>query len=506
MATNGNGRNGHEALGMIETKGLIATIAATDAMCKAANITLAGQVQIGNAFVTTFVRGDVGSVRAAVDAGAQAASAQRRVNQRPRHPAPRARRDRDVLEVMLHRIMKSEGLVANLGSTSFKYRLFDMTDERLLARGGVERIGSPESKAFVEANGQREDLTVQAKDHAVAVRLCLQQLSDPKRQCLRDPSELDAIGFKAVHAKGLSGVQRVDERVLAAMDAYADVAPAHNPPYIAAMRLLNRELPEIPLVAAFETGFHESIAPGQRHYAIPREWIDKHGIQRWGFHGASHRYIAGRAADLLGNPGARIISCHLGGSSSLCAIASGKSVGNSLGMSPQSGLPHNNRVGDFDVFALPALLRGTGKTLEALLDDLANRSGLLGLSGHNDLRDIELAAEKGEPRAQLALDVFVGAVRHYLGAYLLLLGGAEAIVFTGGIGENSVKMRSSMCANLDWFGITLDPAANKSAKGEMPIHASTSRVQIWIMPTNEEIVVARQSKALLEASSPDTKA
>lgn len=389
-------------------------------------------------------------------------------------------------------------LVANLGSTSFKYRLFDMAGERVLARGGVERIGSPESKAFVEAGGAREELTVQAKDHAAAVRLCLAQLADPKRACLKDPSELAAIGFKAVHAQGVTGVQRVDERVLAAMEAYADVAPAHNPPYIAAMRLLNRELPEIPLVAAFETGFHETIPDGQRYYGVPLEWAEKYGIKRWGFHGASHRYIAGRAAELLGNPEARIISCHLGGSSSLCAIAGGKSVANSLGMSPQTGLPHNNRVGDFDVFALPALLRGTGKTLEQLLDDLANRSGLLGLSGFNDLRDIEAGAERGDAKAKLALDVFVGSVRHYLGAYLLLLGGADAIVFTGGIGENSKRMREAVCANLDWFGVHLDTAKNESAKGEMAIHQSNSRVQLWIMPTNEEIVVARQAKALLE--------
>lgn len=392
-------------------------------------------------------------------------------------------------------------LVANLGSTSFKYRLYDLgAGEKLLARGGVERIGSPESKAFVEANGPREELTVQAKDHAVAVRLCLAQLSDPKRGCLASPAELAAIGFKAVHAQGVSGVQRVDDRVLAAMEAYADVAPAHNPPYIAAMRLLARELPEIPLVAAFETGFHQTVSAGERTYAVPLEWVEKYGVLRHGFHGASHRYIAGRTAEVLGNPRARIISCHLGGSSSLCAIADGQSVGCSLGMSPQSGLPHNNRVGDFDVFALPALLRGTGKSLDGLLDDLANRSGLLGLSGFNDLRDIEAAAATGEPRARLALDVFVASVRHYLGAYLVLLGGADAIVFTGGIGENSVQMRADVCARLDWFGIRLDGEANARAKGEAAIHAADSRVQVWTMPTNEEIVVARQARALLEAA------
>src|SRR5262245_10721162 len=194
-----------------------------------------------------------------------------------------------------------------------------MDGEKLLARGGVERIGSPESKAFVEANGVRDDVTVVVKDHAAAVRLCLEQLADPKRACLRDPGELAAIGFKAVHAKGVTGVQRVDERVLRAMEEYADVAPAHNPPYVAAMRLLHRELPQIPLVAAFETGFHETIAPGEKHYAVPLEWATRHGIKRWGFHGASHRYVAGRAGELLNKPDAKIVSCHLGGSSSLCA-------------------------------------------------------------------------------------------------------------------------------------------------------------------------------------------
>jgi acetate kinase len=392
-------------------------------------------------------------------------------------------------------------LVANLGSTSFKYRLFDLSGgEKVLARGGVERIGSEQSRCFVEVDGKREEATVQARDHAVAVRLCLEQLADPKRRCLVSPAELAAIGFKAVHAQGLSGVRRVDDKVLAAMEAYADVAPAHNPPYIAAMRLLSRELPQIPLVAAFETGFHQTVAPAHGLYAVPLEWAEQYGIRRWGFHGASHRYIAGRASELLGNPQAKIISCHLGGSSSLCAIEAGCSRANTLGMSPQTGLPHNNRVGDFDVFALPVLLRQTGKTLEQLLDDLAERSGLLGLSGHNDLRDIEEAAARGEERARLALDVFVGAVRHYLGAYLLLLNGADAIVFTGGIGENSVSMRAAVCADLDWFDIALDEKANATAKGEAAIHAPGSRVQVWIMPTNEELVVARQAKALLEAS------
>jgi acetate kinase len=391
-------------------------------------------------------------------------------------------------------------LVANLGSTSFKYRLFDMTDERLLARGGGERIGSPMSRCFVEAGGQRIETEAAVSDHAVAVRLCLKQLSDPKLGCLKSASELAAIAFKAVHAQGLTGVHRVDARVLAAMEAYADVAPAHNPPYVRAMRLLAEQMPEIPLVAAFETGFHETISLEDRLYAVPYEWYKQHGIRRWGFHGASHRYIAWRTAQLLKNPQARIISCHLGGSSSLCAIWDGESVANSLGFSPQSGLPHNNRVGDFDVFALPAIMRATGKTLEQVLDDLANRSGLLGLSGFsNDLRDLEDAMRQGNQQARLAIEVFAASVRHYLGAYLLHMNGAEAIVFTGGIGENSAWIRSIVCNALDWFGIWLDTERNKQAKGEMAIHADKSRVQIWTMPTNEELIVARQAKELLSS-------
>jgi acetate kinase len=389
-------------------------------------------------------------------------------------------------------------LVANLGSTSFKYRLFAMDKEELLARGGVERIGSSQARSYCIIGDTQWEKAGPVPDHAAALESCLQQLTRPEVAVLTSVAELAAVGFKAVHARGLTGVQRVDDRVLAAMEDYNAVAPAHNPIYVRAMRLLLERFPQLPLVAAFETDFHRTIPPAQRLYAVPYEWAEHYGIQRWGFHGASHRYIATRTAQLLGRDDLRIISCHLGGSSSICAIADGKSRACSLGMSPQSGLPHNNRVGDFDVFALPALLRQTGKSLEQLLEDLACRSGLLGLSGlSNDLRDLEQAAQKGHPRAQLALEVFVASIRHYLGAYLLLLGGADVIVFTGGIGENSATIRERVCQQLDWFGIFLDAQRNRQARGEAPIHAESSRVQIWIMPTNEELIVARQTRDLL---------
>jgi acetate kinase len=287
--------------------------------------------------------------------------------------------------------------------------------------------------------------------------------------------------------------------VLAAMEAFADVAPAHNPPYTKAMRNLRDRFPELPLVAAFETGFHRTIPEAHQRYAIPDHWATEFGIRRWGFHGASHRYIATRMPELLGRSDIKLISCHLGGSSSLCAIRHGQSIACSLGMSPQTGLPHNNRVGDFDVFALPTILRETGKSLDEVLSILANQSGLEGLSGAGcDLRDIEEAAAKGNARAVLAIDVYVAAIRKFLGAYLLELNGADAIVFTGGIGENSVRIRTAVCHELDWFGIALDPTQNQAGPVERVVSTPGSRVQVWTVPTNEEIVVARQSKQLLE--------
>jgi acetate kinase len=388
-------------------------------------------------------------------------------------------------------------LVANLGSTSFKYRLFDMADERQLARGGVERIGSPESRCTVQIGSHRSELMAQVPDHAVAVQMCLKQLTDPASGCLKDASEVSAIGFKAVHGGAYSGVQRVTPEVLAAMEKMNQVTPAHNPPYIAAMRLLSEKLPGIPLIAAFETGFHASIPPRLRAYAAPYDWAEKYQIRRWGFHGASHKFIATRIAELMGRNDLRVISCHLGGSSSVCAIRNGRSVATSMGMSPQSGLPQNNRVGDFDPFALPVVMKATGKTLDEVLDDLAEHSGLLGLSGTSgDVRDLEEAAAKGNERAKLALDVFITSVRHYIGAYLVELGGADAIVFTGGIGENCVSVRAAICEGLDQLGIVLDPAANSIAKGEAMIQADTSRVQLWVVPTNEELIVARQAKTV----------
>lgn len=390
-------------------------------------------------------------------------------------------------------------LVANLGSTSFKFRLIDMADERTLARGGIERIGESTSRCTIAIGDWQREESRAMPHHGAAVDYCLAALCDPQHGCIESPADIGGIGFKAVHGGRLSGVVQIDEDCFNAMEEMNSVAPAHNPPYVAAMRQLAKSAAGIPLVAAFETDFHRTAPLAAQYYAIPRDWSEQLNIRRWGFHGASHRYIATRTAQLLDNPQARIISCHLGGSSSLCAIQGGRSQGSSMGMSPQTGLPQNNRVGDLDPFALPRIMQHTGQSLEEVLMRLASDSGLLGLSGKSgDLRDIEAAASAGDADCQLALDVFVHEIRRYLGGCLVQLGGADAIVFTGGIGENSAGIRGAVCSGLQQLGIVLDQQRNEAARGEATFHAADSRIQLWTVPTNEEIIVARQCLELLE--------
>jgi acetate kinase len=384
-------------------------------------------------------------------------------------------------------------LVANLGSTSFKYRLYDMSNEQCLARGAVDRIGQAESHCIVEIGDWKDERQMPVPDHGVAVETCLQQLTDPEHGVLEDASDVVAIGFKAVHGGRLSGVFQVDDEVLEAMAEMNAAAPAHNPPYIAAMRSMREKLPSIPLVAAFETDFHQTIPASRREYAIPRQWADEFHIRKYGFHGASHRYIATRSAEVLQRNDARVISCHLGGSSSLTAIESGQSVLTTMGMTPQTGLPQNNRVGDFDPFAIPLIIERTGKTLDEVLSHLASHGGLLGLSNlSGDIRDLEQAADSGNQQAQLALDVFVQEIRRHLGSMLVAMGGADAIVFTGGIGEKGSRIRAAVCEGLEELGIRLDSDANAAVDGESSFHHSDSRIQLWVIPTNEEIIVARQ--------------
>ena len=391
-------------------------------------------------------------------------------------------------------------LVANLGSTSLKWRLFDFSNgaERLLHKGGFERV----------------------TDYPKAIEDCLAQLKEAG--AIVSESELTAVGFKTVLAKGVSGCVRLDDRVLGAMTDYIGLAPAHNPPYIAGIRIFAQRIPGVPLIGLFETAFHQFAPEASMRYAVPQTWHDI-GVRRYGFHGASHKFIAERSAELLGRndvadrarrlyldgvktsvngANLRVISCHLGGSSSVTGILNGAGIGTSMGMSPQSGLPQNNRVGDLDAEALPYAVKTLGISIEEAQRQLAKEGGLKGLSGvSNDIRDISTAAEQGNANAKLALDVFVASARHWIGSYFFQLNGADAIVFTAGIGENRVELRAAICADLDQLGIVLDPVKNAATKAtEAVISADDSKVKVLVIPTNEELVVARETKRLLEAS------
>ncbi len=389
-------------------------------------------------------------------------------------------------------------LVANFGSTSLKWRLFDFSDggERLLHKGGFERVS----------------------DYPKAIGDCLAELKNAG--AIRSEADLAAVGFKTVLAKGISGCVLLDEPAVRAMEAFRAIAPAHNGPYVSGVRLFAKRTPRTPLVALFETAFYQWAPECAMRYAVPDAW-HRAGVRRWGFHGASHKFVAERSAQLLGRedvarraqnlyldggktpvkrPDLRVVSCHLGGSSSVTGILNGVAVGNSMGLSPQSGLPQNNRVGDLDSMAVPFVMRALGLSIDEVENQLCTESGLRGLSGvSNDVRDIQAAAEQGNDRARLAVDVFVHQTRHWIGAYLAQLNGADALVFTAGIGENRPELRAAICANLDQLGIVLDAQKNNSVMAkEAMISTGDSRVKVLVIPTNEELVVAREVKRFLE--------
>jgi acetate kinase len=372
-------------------------------------------------------------------------------------------------------------LVANIGSTSFKYRLFDTAGWEVKARGGIERIGAPGG----------------CPDYQTAISCCLGEIVGPGKP-LADVSQLGAIGFKAVHAGPVTGAVRIDAGILGAMNNFAFFAPAHNPPYVAAMQSFQKALPAVPLVALFETAFFDRLEEAVSTYAVPYDWKEKFGIRRYGFHGASHRAASEHIQQALGRTDLRHISCHLGGSSSLAAIRCGTAIDTSFGISPQSGLPQNNRTGDLDVFAALYMMKKLNAGVDEMAALLSTRSGLAGISGTSgDMRDLEEAAAKGSDRARLAIDVFVKAVRRYFGAFLIELGGLDAVTFSGGIGENSPQVRAAICERLETFGILPDRERNQVARGYERISADQSPVSIWIVPADEERIVARATAEVI---------
>ena len=373
-------------------------------------------------------------------------------------------------------------LVPNIGSTSFKYRVLDMPGESVLAEGRVERIGQPGGEC---------------PDYPSAIRKCLGAIAGAGKP-LASLAEVGAVGFKVVHAGPLNESQLIGDELLAAMGEFSFMAPAHNPPYIAAIEAFRKELPGVPLVAVIETSPYRFMDEAATTYAVPYEWRTEFGIRRYGFHGASHRSASERTQALTGRKNLRHISCHLGGSSSIAAFRNGVAVDVSMGTSPQSGLPQNNRVGDIDVFAVLYMMKKLGLDPDQMAGLLGSRSGLAGISGTSgDLRDLTEAAAAGSKQSQLALDVFVRAIRHYLGGFMVALGGVDAITFSGGIGENSAEIRSAVLKDLSAFGVEIDAEKNRTIKGEGDLSTSGSRVKVLVVPANEEMIVAREAVAVV---------
>jgi acetate kinase len=395
-------------------------------------------------------------------------------------------------------------LICNVGSTSLKYQLIEMDGESVLARGGVERVGAAASPMRHQAGGGPEiTREIHAPDHsaAVAEMLALLQDPDPAVGVVRTLDDVAAIGFKVVGARGVTGAVRLDERVLRAMEEYNPVLPAHNPPYLAAIRIFERLAPQIPRVGLFETTFHRHIPDYAWIYSVPYEWYEKYGVRRYGYHGASLRYVSERVPALLGRPaaGLRLVACHLGGSSSICAVKDGRSIDTSMGLTPQAGVPMSSRSGDFDPFVIPFIQEREGLDAAGVVRALTTNGGLKGISGvSGDMRDLEEAAAAGNDRARLALEAFAYDVKKYIGAYAAAMGGLDAIAFSGGIGENGVKMRAQICEGLEFLGVELDEAHNEAARRvEAVISREGARTSVLVVPTNEEIIVARACVAVL---------
>ena len=383
-------------------------------------------------------------------------------------------------------------LVCNVGSTSLKYKLFNMPSTVILVEGKTERVGREDAIFSYQnnQNGFSEKLeNISIPDYAAGIQLFLKYLLGEASGALNKIEQLEAIGFKTVLAKGYYGVHQLNDEVLSAMEEYADVAPAHNPPYIQAIRVFKELLPDCLMVGCFETAFHTTIPLSRRIYALPYEWYEKYGICRLGYHGASHSYIARRIRERAGN-NYRLISCHMGGSGSICAIRDGQSMDTSFGFSLQTGIPHANRAGDFDAYIIPFLL-SRGLSMDEILHGIDKEGGLLGISGvSNDLRDIQAAAEAGNDRANLAIDAFCDAVIRYIGAFFAELGGMDYLVFTGGIGENSSMVREKICSKLSCLGVSFDAVANRTAHGECILSTSDSQATVLVLPTNEEVGIA----------------
>lgn len=391
-------------------------------------------------------------------------------------------------------------IAINAGSSSLKFQIFDMPSEQVITKGLIERIGMDQGVINIYKNNEKIKETASIPNHDLAVSLLLDKLTS--LNILHSLKEIEGIGHRVTHG-GEAFVDSVliTEEVQLKIEEFADLAPLHNPANLAGIKAFRQVLPTIPAVAVFDTAFHQTMPESSFLYSIPHEYYEKYRIRKYGFHGTSHKYVSLRASSLLKRPiqELRLISCHLGNGSSITAIQGGKSIDTSMGFTPLAGVTMGTRSGNVDPAIIPYMMEKTNKTADEVIEILNKKSGLLALSGFSsDLRDIEMEAEAGNKRAHLALEIFAGRIHKYIGSYAAQMSGVDAIIFTAGIGENSDVVRARILTGLEFMGVYWDPFLNEVRGKEAFINAPQSPVKIIVIPTNEELMIARDVMRLMK--------
>ena len=393
-------------------------------------------------------------------------------------------------------------LVVNCGSSSLKYQIIDMTNEELLAKGNFERIGEQESFVTHKVNGEKYVTKTPVMNHEEALKIVLEQLVHKDYGVIKDLSEITAVGHRLVHGGELFDKSVViTEEVIEKYSTCSSLAPLHNPATILGIRACQKAMPGVPMVGVFDTAFHQTMPKENYLYPIPYEYYEKYGIRKYGFHGTSHQFVSKIAANLIGKPieELKIVTCHLGQGASICAIDGGKSIDTSMGLSPLGGIAMVTRSGDLDPSVVTEIMERENLTAKEVNTILNKKSGLYGITGLNpDFREIELASyEDDKPKAKVAIELFTKTIAQFVAKYAVSLKGLDAVVFTGGIGENQINIRKKICENLEWMGLKLDLDKNNVRGEEVKISTEDSKIATYIIPTNEELVIARDTKALI---------
>ncbi len=395
-------------------------------------------------------------------------------------------------------------LVLNCGSSSVKYKLIDMTDGRTLAEGGVEKVGMNDTfLKYKKPDGSKEIVELGCADHKASVKAILDNLTDPVIGCIKSFDEIEAVGHRLVHGgETFSQSVLITPEVIEKVKECYPLAPLHNPANITGVEAIESILPNVPQVGVFDTAFHQTMPAKSYMYAIPYKFYEEDHVRRYGFHGTSHRYVSARVCEILGVDinTRKIITCHIGNGGSITAVLNGKSVDTSMGLTPTEGLMMGTRVGDIDPGALTFLMKKHNLTADDLQRVINKESGVLGVSGvSSDMRELEAAVNRGEERAVLALDMYEQRIIKYIGAYAAKMGGVDIIVFTGGVGENQTGLRSNVCAPLAFMGVKIDEELNAKTRGtETVISTDDSKVKVVVVPTDEELTIARDTQAIVE--------